>query len=350
MGPARRPGAEEARRPVASAVRREEVGAQQEREARTERGCQAHSNRGRVGGHQGGSGRVSDPKPRPLAAARSSSLLEGRHGGREAVHQERYLPGEENGNIPPRSTASPFQSHPKARCSFPASAESQAPPLPEVTPPAPVHLRPCLPPRYPPTCPPSSPSCAPSDPSVPTKTPTLDSSLGHHPAPARSFREFHRRDSQRTGSPSRASSATGLVPSPDAPPLSQAWRVPLIRPVPRGVRRLLQEAFLKPQRPSPSHQACNGAIQLAATTALTPGAQAILLPQPPQVAGITAAKIAGLYDDSEPPRKTVRRGVLMTLLQQSAMTLPLWIGKPGPHPSVGPSPPQETMWPDLETR
>lgn len=25
----------------------------------------------------------------------------------------------------------------------------------------------------------------------------------------------------------------------------------------------------------------------------------------------------------------MRRGVLMTLLQQSAMTLPLWIGKPG---------------------
>ena len=43
----------------------------------------------------------------------------------------------------------------------------------------------------------------------------------------------------------------------------------------------------------------------------------------------TAAKIAGLYNDSEPPRKTMRRGVLMTLLHQSAMTLPLWIGKPG---------------------
>uniref|UniRef100_A0A8D2FC32 SAGA complex associated factor 29 n=1 Tax=Theropithecus gelada TaxID=9565 RepID=A0A8D2FC32_THEGE len=55
-----------------------------------------------------------------------------------------------------------------------------------------------------------------------------------------------------------------------------------------------------------------------------------------------AAKIAGLYNDSEPPRKTMRRGVLMTL--------PLWIGKPGPHSSVGPSPPQGTMWPDLETR
>ena len=63
---------------MASAVRLEEVGALQEREARPERGCQARSNRSRVGGHQGGSGQVSDPKPRPLAAARSSSLLEGR--------------------------------------------------------------------------------------------------------------------------------------------------------------------------------------------------------------------------------------------------------------------------------
>uniref|UniRef100_A0A8C5QDY4 SGF29 C-terminal domain-containing protein n=1 Tax=Leptobrachium leishanense TaxID=445787 RepID=A0A8C5QDY4_9ANUR len=45
-----------------------------------------------------------------------------------------------------------------------------------------------------------------------------------------------------------------------------------------------------------------------------------------------AAKIAGQYHDSEPPRKTMRRGVLMTLLQQSAMTLPLWIGKPGEKP------------------
>lgn len=44
--------------------------------------------------------------------------------------------------------------------------------------------------------------------------------------------------------------------------------------------------------------------------------------------------MAGVYSDSDPPRKTMRRGVLMTLLQQSAMTLPLWIGKPGerwPH-------------------
>ncbi|PNI17733.1 T0179990 isoform 1 [Pan troglodytes] len=44
------------------------------------------------------------------------------------------------------------------------------------------------------------------------------------------------------------------------------------------------------------------------------------------------AKITGLYNDSEPPRKTMHRGVLMTLLQQSAMTLPLWIGKPGDKP------------------
>lgn len=39
--------------------------------------------------------------------------------------------------------------------------------------------------------------------------------------------------------------------------------------------------------------------------------------------------MAGVYSDTDPPRKTMRRGVLMTLLQQSAMTLPLWIGKPG---------------------
>lgn len=45
-----------------------------------------------------------------------------------------------------------------------------------------------------------------------------------------------------------------------------------------------------------------------------------------------AAKMAGVYSDSDPPRKTMRRGVLMTLLQQSAMTLPLWIGKPGDSP------------------
>uniref|UniRef100_A0A672PGT1 SAGA complex associated factor 29 n=1 Tax=Sinocyclocheilus grahami TaxID=75366 RepID=A0A672PGT1_SINGR len=45
-----------------------------------------------------------------------------------------------------------------------------------------------------------------------------------------------------------------------------------------------------------------------------------------------AARMAGVYSDTDPPRKTMRRGVLMTLLQQSAMTLPLWIGKPGESP------------------
>ncbi|XP_035690286.1 SAGA-associated factor 29-like isoform X1 [Branchiostoma floridae] len=45
-----------------------------------------------------------------------------------------------------------------------------------------------------------------------------------------------------------------------------------------------------------------------------------------------AAKSAGIFMEQEPPRKTMRRGVLMTLLQQSAMTLPLWIGKPGESP------------------
>nr|XP_012319987.1 uncharacterized protein LOC105725502 isoform X2 [Aotus nancymaae] len=46
----------------------------------------------------------------------------------------------------------------------------------------------------------------------------------------------------------------------------------------------------------------------------------------------TEAKILSLYNDSEPPRKTMHRGVLVTLLQQLAMTLPLWIGKPGDKP------------------
>uniref|UniRef100_A0A2D4J4Q6 Uncharacterized protein n=1 Tax=Micrurus lemniscatus lemniscatus TaxID=129467 RepID=A0A2D4J4Q6_MICLE len=74
-----------------------------------------------------------------------------------------------------------------------------------------------------------------------------------------------------------------------------------------------------------------------------------------------AAKIAGLYNDSEPPRKTMRRGVLMTLLQQSAMTLPLWIGKPGekpfclvscagPLPFAVPSLPLVIMWPNQEIK
>lgn len=48
-----------------------------------------------------------------------------------------------------------------------------------------------------------------------------------------------------------------------------------------------------------------------------------------RILSVAAAKMAGVYSDSDPPRKTMRRGVLMTLLQQSAMTLPLWIGKPG---------------------
>lgn len=47
------------------------------------------------------------------------------------------------------------------------------------------------------------------------------------------------------------------------------------------------------------------------------------------LSSLPAAKMAGVYSDNDPPRKTMRRGVLMTLLQQSAMTLPLWIGKPG---------------------
>lgn len=41
------------------------------------------------------------------------------------------------------------------------------------------------------------------------------------------------------------------------------------------------------------------------------------------------AKNMGLYGEGEGPRKTMRRGVLMTMLQQAALTLPLWIGRTG---------------------
>uniref|UniRef100_A0A2K5EA41 SGF29 C-terminal domain-containing protein n=1 Tax=Aotus nancymaae TaxID=37293 RepID=A0A2K5EA41_AOTNA len=45
------------------------------------------------------------------------------------------------------------------------------------------------------------------------------------------------------------------------------------------------------------------------------------------------AEIKSLLEERRiPPRKTMRRGVLMTLLQRSAMTLPLWIRKPGDKP------------------
>ncbi|OXB54222.1 hypothetical protein ASZ78_008647, partial [Callipepla squamata] len=43
---------------------------------------------------------------------------------------------------------------------------------------------------------------------------------------------------------------------------------------------------------------------------------------------LAAAKMVGIYSDADPPQKPMRRRVLMTLLQQSAMRLPLWIGKP----------------------
>ncbi|KAL0617052.1 SAGA-associated factor 29 [Plecturocebus cupreus] len=88
----------------------------------------------------------------------------------------------------------------------------------------------------------------------------------------------------------------------------------------------------------------------------------------------TVAKILGLYNDSEPPLKTMHRGVLVTLPKQSAMTLPCGSGslvtsegssfeggagaqglgltlcsthRPAPpwgHRQLG------TMWPDLKTR
>lgn len=36
-----------------------------------------------------------------------------------------------------------------------------------------------------------------------------------------------------------------------------------------------------------------------------------------------------LLTDGDRPKPVMRRGVLMTMLQQNASTLPLWIGKPG---------------------
>ncbi|KAK2097809.1 hypothetical protein P7K49_023260 [Saguinus oedipus] len=81
---------------------------------------------------------------------------------------------------------------------------------------------------------------------VPTKTPTLDPILDHHSGPSQLLPEFHRRDSQGTTS-SRSSPATG--------------------PVPRTGR-------------------------LA------------------HVTGLAVAKIMGLYNDLEPLRKTMHRGML----------------------------------------
>ncbi|XP_071946493.1 SAGA-associated factor 29-like [Antedon mediterranea] len=44
------------------------------------------------------------------------------------------------------------------------------------------------------------------------------------------------------------------------------------------------------------------------------------------------ARLSGNFNESDGPRKTMRRGVLMTMLQQSALLLPLWVGKPGESP------------------
>ncbi|XP_039252328.1 SAGA-associated factor 29-like [Styela clava] len=45
-----------------------------------------------------------------------------------------------------------------------------------------------------------------------------------------------------------------------------------------------------------------------------------------------AARISGMHPHDDQPRKTMRRGVLMSMLQKSAQTLPLWIGKPDEKP------------------
>ncbi|CAK8674700.1 unnamed protein product [Clavelina lepadiformis] len=47
-----------------------------------------------------------------------------------------------------------------------------------------------------------------------------------------------------------------------------------------------------------------------------------------------SVRLSSQNPNDEPPRKSMRRGVLMSLLQKSAQTLPLWIGKPNekiPH-------------------
>ena len=36
-----------------------------------------------------------------------------------------------------------------------------------------------------------------------------------------------------------------------------------------------------------------------------------------------------VFVDGDRPKPIMRRGVLMSLLQQNALTLPLWISKPG---------------------
>ncbi|KAK2097811.1 hypothetical protein P7K49_023262 [Saguinus oedipus] len=295
----------------------------------------------RHGGAKTASGRGRTPKPRTLAATRSPSLPEWRprRMGNRAEHAPSPWGGERGCPFEPLCAPS----------RVPSNSTQERGPHPWLQPsPRP---RPCLQPRplHLPISDSSSSlgirlspllsSCAPPNPSVPTRTPTLDPSLDHHPRPSQLLPEFHHQDSQGTAYPSRSSPGTGPVPALETPPASQAWQVPLIRPVPSAVR-LLQEAFLPAETLLLSTAAPVGHLADGATVLLGPrahsGARALRGSSNSSVQQArasflpTAAKILSVY--SEPPRKTMRRGVLMTLLQQSAMTLPLWIGKPGDKP------------------
>lgn len=48
------------------------------------------------------------------------------------------------------------------------------------------------------------------------------------------------------------------------------------------------------------------------------------IPQPAYLQSATC-----LFSDGDRPKQIMRRGVLMSMLQQNALTLPLWISKPG---------------------
>ncbi|XP_078202973.1 uncharacterized protein LOC144578796 [Callithrix jacchus] len=257
-GPARRIGAGEARRPAATTAQPSELPAEvwalRKQQARPGRGSRVHYNRGGVRGRKGGVGQGSDRKPRPHAAARSPSYRKGGHGGREAVHKEHHFSGEENEGVPMSPAASHHKSPPIPPESWiltPAFRPAPGPPPAEGTPPSPANLRPRLHSKYPPVPPAlllrsTRPQSAHQD---PYSGPQPGPSLPPQPAPPRvPLPTFpgHRL-------PVTLLPYTVSVPALDAPPTSQACLVPLSRPVPRGVR-LLQEAFLPAQKPSPSHQ------------------------------------------------------------------------------------------------
>lgn len=139
-GGTRRPSLRAGEAPRApGGARREDVA----RPTQTARGVQ---------GRQGGSEQGADPKPSP-GRCRPVSFLTRRAAtadGKPCTTSTISL-GRRKGvslSQPRALAAGPLQSHPRAGSSFPASAELQAPPRPEGTPPAPDHLRPCLQPKY----------------------------------------------------------------------------------------------------------------------------------------------------------------------------------------------------------